>query len=67
MKKINPDKNFVIAPTNSSCACNDCPHMKLNTIEKIYLSLKYELPELKINHKLMVDALKPIEKMLSLS
>jgi quinolinate synthase len=67
MKKNNPDKNFVIAPTNSSCACNDCPHMKLNTIEKIYLSLKYELPVLKINNKLMLDALKPIEKMLSLS
>ena len=41
--------------------------MKLNTIEKIYLSLKYELPVLKINNKLMLDALKPIEKMLSLS
>ena len=46
MRKRAPHKTFIPAPPNNGCACNDCPHMKLNTLEKIYLCLQYELPEL---------------------
>ncbi|HEX3023780.1 MAG TPA: quinolinate synthase NadA [Chitinophagaceae bacterium] len=46
MQKSNPLKTFIPAPPNNNCACNDCPHMKLNTLEKLYLCMKYELPEI---------------------
>ncbi|HRB68260.1 MAG TPA: quinolinate synthase NadA, partial [Chitinophagales bacterium] len=58
---------FIPAPPNNSCACNDCPHMKLNTLEKIYLCLKYELPELIMNEDLRLKAKIPIDKMLEIS
>lgn len=67
MKKTSPDKVFIPAPPNNSCACNDCPYMKLNTLEKIYISLKYEQPELVMNEELMIKAKAPILKMLELS
>lgn len=67
MQKASPDKVFIPAPPNNSCACNDCPYMKLNTLEKIYISLKYEQPELVMNKELMVKAKAPILKMLELS
>ncbi len=67
MIKSNPLKTFIPAPPNNSCACNDCPHMKLNTIEKIYLALKIEQPELIMSNELIVKAKKPIQKMLELS
>jgi len=67
MQKSSPDKVFIPAPPNNSCACNDCPYMKLNTLEKIYISLKYEQPELVMNTDLMVKAKAPILKMLELS
>ncbi len=67
MQKLNPDKTFIPAPPNNSCACNDCPHMKLNTLEKLYLCLKYELPEILLEEDLRVAAKKPIEKMLKIS
>jgi quinolinate synthase len=67
MQKASPDKVFIPAPPNNSCACNDCPYMKLNTLEKIYISLKYEQPELVMNKDLMVKAKAPIVKMLELS
>ncbi len=67
MQKASPDKVFIPAPPNNSCACNDCPYMKLNTLEKIYNSLKYEQPELVMNKDLMVKAKAPILKMLELS
>ena len=67
MQKSSPDKVFIPAPPNNSCACNDCPYMKLNTLEKIYISLKYEQPELVMNKELMVKAKAPILKMLELS
>ena len=44
MQKASPDKTFIPAPPNNSCACNDCPHMKLNTLEKLYLCMEYEIP-----------------------
>ena len=67
MIKNSPEKTFIPAPPNNSCACNDCPHMKLNTLEKIYLTLKYEQPELLLPTHLIEEAKKPILRMLSLS
>lgn len=67
MQKASPDKTFIPAPPNNSCACNDCPHMKLNTLEKLYLCLKYELPEILMDENLRVAAKKPIEEMLKIS
>ncbi len=67
MQKSCPDKTFIPAPPNNNCACNDCPHMKLNTLEKIYIALKYEQPELIMDEKLLNEAKKPILKMLELS
>lgn len=67
MVKSSPDKTFIPAPPNNACACNDCPFMKLNTLEKIYLTLKYEKPELNLPASLMESAKKPILRMLELS
>jgi quinolinate synthase len=67
MHKLNPEKTFIPAPPNNSCACNDCPYMKLNTIEKIYLCLKYELPEINLNEELRIAAKIPIDRMLEIS
>jgi quinolinate synthase len=67
MEKASPEKTFIPAPPNNSCACNDCPHMKLNTLEKIYVALKYEQPELVMSEQLIQDAARPILKMLELS
>lgn len=67
MEKASPTKTFIPAPPNNSCACNDCPHMKLNTLEKIYLALKYEQPELLMSNELIEKAKQPITKMLELS
>jgi quinolinate synthase len=67
MQKSSPDKTFIPAPPNNSCACNDCPYMKLNTLEKIYLALKHETPELLMSEDLIKKAEKPILKMLELS
>ena len=67
MQKSSPDKTFIPAPPNNSCACNDCPYMKLNTLEKIYIALKYEQPELLMDKQLMEKAKLPIQKMLDLS
>ena len=67
MQKANPGKSFIPAPPNNSCACNDCPHMKLNTLEKLYNCLKYEQPEVILSADLIEKAKKPIIKMLDLS
>ena len=67
MQKASPGKTFIPAPPNNSCACNDCPYMKLNTLEKIYIALKYEQPELLMDEKLISAAKKPIIRMLELS
>ncbi len=67
MQKSNPTKTFIPAPPNNSCACNDCPHMKLNTLEKLYLCMEYETPEILMDEKLRVAAAKPIERMLEIS
>ena len=67
MQKNNPQKTFIPAPPNNSCACNDCPHMKLNTLEKIYVALKYEEPEITMSLDLIERAKRPIIRMLELS
>ena len=67
MQKASPDKTFIPAPPNNSCACNDCPYMKLNTLEKIYIALKYEQPELLMDKDLIEKAKLPIQRMLELS
>ncbi|MCS7075035.1 MAG: quinolinate synthase NadA, partial [Bacteroidia bacterium] len=64
MQKAAPNKKLIPAPSNQSCACNNCPHMKLNTLEKVYICLKYELPELTLSDDLIEKARKPILKML---
>ncbi len=67
MQKDAPDKTFIPAPPDNSCACNDCPHMKLNSLEKVYLCMEYETPELTMPENLRMAALKPIERMLDIS
>ena len=67
MHLASPGKTFIPAPPTNSCACNDCPHMKLNTLEKLYLCMKYEQPELLMDPELMVAAKKPIQRMLEIS
>ncbi|MFT3932270.1 MAG: quinolinate synthase NadA [Chitinophagaceae bacterium] len=67
MQKESPQKTFIPAPPDNSCACNDCPHMKLNTLEKLYLCMKYELPEINMDEDLRIAAKKPIDRMLEIS
>lgn len=67
MNKLCPEKLFIPAPPNNTCACNDCPHMKLNTLEKLYNCLKYEQPEITLSADLIEKAKKPIIRMLELS
>ena len=67
MMKAAPQKTFIPAPPNNSCACNDCPHMKLNTLEKLYLCMEYEVPEITMDEGLRLAAKKPIERMLDIS
>ncbi len=67
MQKESPHKTFIPAPPDNSCACNDCPHMKLNTLEKLYLCMEYETPEIIMDEQLRLAAKKPIDRMLEIS
>ncbi|TCD02386.1 quinolinate synthase NadA [Pedobacter frigidisoli] len=67
MEKANPTKTFIPAPPNNSCACNDCPYMKRNTLEKLYLCLKNGLPEVTVPEHIVELARKPIQRMLDIS
>ena len=68
MKKNAPSKTFIPAPsTDDTCACNDCPYMKLNTLEKIYLCMKYGLPEIQMSEELRLRAKEPLDRMLEIS
>ena len=67
MRRYAPDKTFIAAPPDNHCACNDCPHMKLNTLEKLYLCLLYEQPEILMEEELRAKAHLPIDKMLAIS
>ncbi|RZK43919.1 MAG: quinolinate synthase NadA [Pedobacter sp.] len=67
MEKANPTKTFIPAPPNNSCACNDCPYMKRNTLEKLYLCIKNGSPEVTVPAAIIDQARKPIERMLEIS
>ena len=67
MKKANPQKAFIPGPPNNNCACNECPHMKLNTLEMTYQCLKDETPEILIPEDIRLQARIPIDRMLELS
>lgn len=62
-----PEKTFIPAPPNNHCACNECPHMKRNTLEKLYLCLKYELPEVILSEWVIREARASIDRMLEIS
>ncbi len=67
MYRESPDKEFLVVPSDETCACNDCPFMKLNTMEKLYLALENETPEIIMDEQIMDQARKPIERMLEIS
>jgi len=67
MQIKSPLKTFIPAPPDNSCACNDCPYMKLNTLEKLYLCMEYEEPEIIMDEQLLIASKKPIERMLEIS
>jgi quinolinate synthase len=67
MQQNSPRKTFIPAPPTNSCACNDCPHMKLNTLEKLYLCMLYEQPEINMNETLRLAAKKPMDRMMDIS
>ena len=68
MQKRNPDKEFIpVPPNDSTCACNECNFMRLNTLEKLYNCLKDETPEILVDEEIRVKAVKPILRMLEMS
>ncbi|CAD5963791.1 Quinolinate synthase A [Planktothrix tepida] len=67
MEKETPGKSFIPAPPMNSCACNECPHMRLNTLEKLYLSMKNRSPEITLPEEIRIAALRPIQRMLEMS
>jgi quinolinate synthase len=67
MQKAAPEKTFIPAPPDANCACNECPFMKKNTLEKVYLSLRDLTPRIEMSPDLMARARRPIERMLALS
>lgn len=68
MRKQCPDKEFIPAPPeDSTCACNECNFMRLNTMEKLYNCLKYELPEIFVDEEVQKKAIRPIKRMLDIS
>ena len=67
MEKAAPHKLFIPAPNTNNCACNECPYMRLNTLEKLYLAMKNKAPEITMAEDIRTAALKPIQKMLEMS
>ena len=67
MRKNSPDKEFIIVPTDETCSCNDCPYMKLNTMQKLYLCIKNERPEINLEKEVIEKAKAPIDRMLEIS
>lgn len=68
MQKVCPNKVFVPAPSvDATCGCNDCSYMKLNSMRKLYLCLKNELPEITLSDEMIEKARRPIERMLEIS
>jgi len=68
MRKQCPEKNFIpVPPEDGSCSCNECNFMRLNTLEKLYNTLKYEWPEVTVDEAIAKEAVKPIQRMLEIS
>ncbi len=67
MQKANPSKEFIPLPTNTGCACNECPHMRLNTMEKIVNSLENMTHEITLDEDVRKKALRPLNKMLEIA
>lgn len=73
MEKACPEKKFIPAPSEGGCqwgeggACSECPHMKLNSMEKLYLAMRDRTPEITLDEELRQRALRPIERMLEMS
>lgn len=67
MQLASPEKEFMVVPSDETCSCNDCPYMKLNTMEKLYLAIKNEKPEIKLDAQTIEKAVKPINRMLEIS
>ncbi len=67
MQRASPGKQFIPAPPTNNCACNECPHMRLNTLEKLYLAMKNKSPEITMPEDVRIAALQPIERMLAMS
>lgn len=67
MQKSAPDKRFIPAPAFNNCNCNECPHMRLNTLEKLYLAMQHRFPQITLSDEIRLAALKPIQRMLDMS
>jgi len=67
MQLASPDKLFIPAPPNNTCACNECPHMKRNTMQKLYVAMKYEMPEVILPEQVIRDGRASIDRMLEIS
>lgn len=67
MRKQAPDKRFIPAPSTNNCNCNECPYMRLNTLEKLYLAMKHRQPEIVLPEETRTAALRPIQRMLEMS
>ena len=67
MQKQTPQKQFIPAPPTNNCNCNECPFMRLNTLEKLYLAMKNRTPEITMSEETRVKALRPMERMLEMS
>jgi quinolinate synthase len=67
MEKAAPERQFIPAPGMNNCACNECPYMRLNTLEKLYLAMKNKTPEITLPEETRIRALKPIQRMLEMS
>ncbi|WP_373526221.1 quinolinate synthase NadA [Nostoc sp.] len=67
MQKLAPDKLFIPAPPMNNCACNECPFMRLNTLEKLYWAMKNRTPEITMSEDIRLAALRPMQRMLEMS
>jgi quinolinate synthase len=67
LKRACPGKTFIVALGESGCSCSECPHMKQNTMEKLYLCMRNHTPEITVSEELRLRALRPIERMLQMS
>jgi quinolinate synthase len=67
MEKLAPQKQYIAAPPEANCSCNECPYMRLNTMEKLYLCMKNRTPEITLDPEIMEKALVPIQRMLEMS